>query len=114
MSDEEEVSGYVPWWFDKLVKAETERFRALRQADGKVLPVNPGAMYLRYPGEEWSLQQKLDYHGIVQEDGDVRKSYDTAKKYAVDVPPAAPKTVLPKLGSFLRDPEPHDYSDFGG
>lgn len=91
----------VPWWFRKLYEAELEETRRGRRENPeyrrKVLngdyPVEP-----KYEGDSLTLAQKLAKYGIVQEEGDSARS----AVFAVSRIPSLP---VPKLGSFIRDPE---------
>lgn len=103
----------VPWWFKKLVDAETKWFAEKRKAQGfwetdidrdwRNTGLLPETQH-----ERMSIGEKLHFHGIVQEPGDVEASAVLAMAKVITPVP------VPKLGSFMRDPEnPQSYERFG-
>lgn len=95
----------VPWWFKKLRDAEIRNYAEVRKENplyGRriINPRNDGGdpVVPRYEGDELTLEQKLLKYSIMQEPGDEYASAVAALEHV----PAAP---VPKLGSFLRDPE---------
>jgi hypothetical protein len=100
--DERRLVGRAPWWFRKLVEAETLEYARRREADQKygkrvmnartdggdpVVPV--------YEGDELTLAQKLAKYRIEYEKGDEDRS-------AAYVAKSTPLPV-PRLGTFVRD-----------
>lgn len=110
--DERDLRGRAPWWFRKLVDAETAHYIEMRKTDpmyGKRItnlhrdgsdPVAP-----TYEGDELTIAQKLAKYGIVREPGDDVASAKLARTRVPGV--VIPKTPapVPRLDSFMRDPE---------
>jgi hypothetical protein len=101
-----EQPSVAPWWFKKLRDAEIAHTASVRKANPKYRkritnPTASGAdpVSPMYEGDELTIEQKLTKFGIVREPGD---EYASAVAAVALVTPATP---VPKLGSFIRDPE---------
>lgn len=106
--DERNLTGRAPWWFRKLVEAETAEYAERRKADpmfgrrplNGAYPVTP-----KYEGEELSLVEKLAKYSIVREPGDEQKSAALAQARVTPaaraaLPPEVPEAEVPE--GYLR------------
>jgi hypothetical protein len=91
----------VPWWFKKLYEAELNYTKQMRKENPRFRtePVNGDYPVVpMYEGDELTVEQKLAKFGIKREEGDEAKA-------AVFAAAHLPHLPVPKLGSFIRDPE---------
>lgn len=108
--DERNLTGRAPWWFRKLVDAETAEYAARRKEDpmyGRRVtnirhdgsdPVTP-----LYEGDELTLEQKLAKYQIVREPGDDIASAKLARTRVPAVRIPEEPAPVPHLGGFIRD-----------